>query len=226
MMHGNPKGVIVNHDLSLAQWLWNDDGIMKLNDFNKARMPQWNPSRQEYCTFKSAQSHEYCAPEEMGRGGEVDESADMAFFGKVRIGSCELLCISPRLINVSQFSRDFICVLFPLFAARLFHSHGLEAVLPQKVQRRSRRGGDGGGAPVRRPEVQDPQLHRGEAGRDHGAVLPSRSEGTGQRLRSDRILARNVQSCQRRIDDVVVCRTLETFQHVSFRWQSPCRLPI
>jgi len=47
-----------------------------------ARILQWNPEKQRYCTFYSHQSHEYCAPEEMN-GGEVDEASDMAFFGKL-----------------------------------------------------------------------------------------------------------------------------------------------
>lgn len=71
MMHGNYKGAIANHDLSLEQYLLirssnsnhtENDFTIKLNDFNKAKILHWNPVKQEYCTFYSSQESVYRAP--------------------------------------------------------------------------------------------------------------------------------------------------------------------
>jgi len=81
-MHGYVGGVIAHHDISFEQWLWDAAGNLKLNDFNKAKLPPWNVETEEYCTFWSSQDSVYRAPEEM-EGGETDESADVVSFGKI-----------------------------------------------------------------------------------------------------------------------------------------------
>jgi len=81
-MHGNPEGPITNNDLGLDQWLRGHDGIIKLNDFNKAKILEWNDKEQQYCKFWSHQSLLYYAPEEI-KGAYVDESADVNNFGKL-----------------------------------------------------------------------------------------------------------------------------------------------
>jgi len=81
-MHGNPGGAIVNHDISLDQWLMGKDGVIKLNDFNKAKTLQWNPQEEKYCKFWSHQKLLYYAPEDI-EGALVDESSDVHTFGKI-----------------------------------------------------------------------------------------------------------------------------------------------
>jgi len=82
-LHGNREGVIVNHDLALGQWLTSKkDGLLKMNDFNKAHVLFWNEDEQRYCKFWSSQWGVSRAPEEM-KGGYIDGSADVLTFGKV-----------------------------------------------------------------------------------------------------------------------------------------------
>jgi len=82
-LHGNPGGLIVSHDLAFDQWLKSTkDGLIKLNDFNKAAVLNWNPERNEYCKIHSSQYSSYRAPEEIG-GGDIDETADSVTYGKL-----------------------------------------------------------------------------------------------------------------------------------------------
>jgi len=83
VIHGNPKGVLANHDLGIDQWLTMKDGTIKLNDFNKARFLPFNPDKREYCKFWSHQDYDvYLAPEEI-EGEMVTEAIDVCVFGKI-----------------------------------------------------------------------------------------------------------------------------------------------
>lgn len=65
LLHGNAEGVIISHDVGFDQWLRSKrDGLIKLNDFNKARALYWNPRRNEYCKVYSVHYDSYRAPEE------------------------------------------------------------------------------------------------------------------------------------------------------------------
>jgi serine/threonine protein kinase len=54
-MHGFDGGVIVNGDIHPVQWLFSVDGTIKLNDFNNAAIPDWNPEKGEYCKVDRGQ---------------------------------------------------------------------------------------------------------------------------------------------------------------------------
>lgn len=81
-LHGNSRGVVVNDDIQLEQWLLGRDGSVKLNDFNNAKFLQWNPQRQEYCTFRASFDYLFRAPEE-NTHHSTDESADVYAVGQV-----------------------------------------------------------------------------------------------------------------------------------------------
>lgn len=82
LLHGHPEGPIVNNDLSLFQWLWDKDGNLKLNDFNKAKILQWNPTENVTCGPYNRYKDEYRSPEEF-EGVYVDEMSETHGFGKV-----------------------------------------------------------------------------------------------------------------------------------------------
>jgi len=131
-MHGNPGGVIVNHDISLDQWVVGKDGVIKLNDFNKAKILQWNNEEKQYCKFHSQQMLLYYAPEEIN-GSLVDESADVHTFGKIMyiiltgrkpyyhkmnddaaykaIGEGEFPYVDPRFRTRSAVERRFVEIM-------------------------------------------------------------------------------------------------------------------
>jgi serine/threonine protein kinase len=56
-LHGFKDGVIVHDDVQLCQWLRNDQGKLKLGDFNRARVLQWNDEKQEYCKYNNGKSY-------------------------------------------------------------------------------------------------------------------------------------------------------------------------
>lgn len=81
-MHGYSGGVIVNDDISLDQWLVNDEGEIRLNDFNKAVVLPWDVKQNKYCAFWSSYSSVNRSPESL-KGSYVDESSDVSSFGKI-----------------------------------------------------------------------------------------------------------------------------------------------
>jgi hypothetical protein len=48
-LHGFKGGVIMHSDVHLDQFLLSKKGVLKLNDFNDARILSYNPKRSEYC---------------------------------------------------------------------------------------------------------------------------------------------------------------------------------
>lgn len=52
-LHGYEGGVIVHDDVQLCQWLRNANGTLKLGDFNRAEMMEWNDEKQQYCKHEN-----------------------------------------------------------------------------------------------------------------------------------------------------------------------------
>lgn len=50
-LHGYENGVIVHDDVHLAQWMRAKDGALKVGDFNRAIIVDWDEEKQEYCKF-------------------------------------------------------------------------------------------------------------------------------------------------------------------------------
>lgn len=48
-LHGYEGGVIVHDDVQICQWLEHKDGRLKLGDFNRAEMMEWNDEKNKYC---------------------------------------------------------------------------------------------------------------------------------------------------------------------------------
>jgi len=79
-LHGFPDGVIVHDDLQLAQWLRNDDGRIKLGDFNRAKVLTYDAKKEEYCRYDyGGRAWRFRAPEEYAYN--MDEKIDLFSFG-------------------------------------------------------------------------------------------------------------------------------------------------
>lgn len=50
-LHGYEGGVIVHDDVQPCQWMRAKDGTLKLGDFNRAQVMDWNEENQQYCKF-------------------------------------------------------------------------------------------------------------------------------------------------------------------------------
>lgn len=50
-LHGYEGGVIVHDDVQLCQWLEHEDGRLKLGDFNRAEMMEYDEENQTYCKY-------------------------------------------------------------------------------------------------------------------------------------------------------------------------------
>lgn len=53
VLHGYEGGVIVHGDIQLQQWLRTADGRLKLGDFNRASILDWDARRNLYCKFST-----------------------------------------------------------------------------------------------------------------------------------------------------------------------------
>jgi hypothetical protein len=53
VLHGFKDGVIVHNDIQLRQWLRTREGRLKLGDFNRAKVLDWNLEKQQYCKFSN-----------------------------------------------------------------------------------------------------------------------------------------------------------------------------
>jgi serine/threonine protein kinase len=81
-LHGFKNGVIVHGDIQLCQYLFNRDGQLKLNDFNRAELMLWDTEKQEYCRFKSGLVYgNYRSPEE-DEDEPLNEQIDVFSLGK------------------------------------------------------------------------------------------------------------------------------------------------
>ncbi|GAX24170.1 hypothetical protein FisN_4Lh255 [Fistulifera solaris] len=64
-LHAYPGGVIVHDDIHLGQFLIDDLGHLKLQDFNRAEIMLWNEEDGEYCRYRNNPGDgEFRAPEE------------------------------------------------------------------------------------------------------------------------------------------------------------------
>lgn len=80
-MHGFKGGVIVHDDVQLCQWLRTRNGTLKLGDFNRAEIMDYNEEKGEYCRYNNGHSYgNYRAPEEFA-GKDLDEKIDVFSFG-------------------------------------------------------------------------------------------------------------------------------------------------
>ena len=52
-LHGFVDGVIVHDDVQLCQWLQTMDGTLKLGDFNRAEVMEYNDQKKEYCKYNN-----------------------------------------------------------------------------------------------------------------------------------------------------------------------------
>jgi serine/threonine protein kinase len=73
-------GVVVHADTHIEQWLLAPDKILRLNDFNNAKVMQWNRQNQEFCLTKGSYGGVWRAPEEYV-GNPQDETKDTYSFG-------------------------------------------------------------------------------------------------------------------------------------------------
>jgi hypothetical protein len=80
-LHGYHDGVIVHDDIQLRQWLQTKDGILKLGDFNRAYVLDWNDSTQAYCSYNNGQAFGNNRSPEEYQAGELDEAIDVYSFG-------------------------------------------------------------------------------------------------------------------------------------------------
>jgi hypothetical protein len=80
-MHGYFGGVIVHDDVQLCQWLRTKDGKIKLGDFNRAQIMDYNPTKQQYCKYNNGHGNgNYRAPEEF-EAKDLNEQIDVFSFG-------------------------------------------------------------------------------------------------------------------------------------------------
>lgn len=79
-LHGFEDGVIVHDDVQLCQWMTNADGKLKLGDFNRATIMQWDEIKGGYCKFNNGYAFgNYRAPEEFA-AINLDEQIDTFSF--------------------------------------------------------------------------------------------------------------------------------------------------
>lgn len=80
-LHGFKDGVIVHDDIQLCQWMTKNDGKLKLGDFNRATIMQWDEINEEYCMFNNGHAFgNYRAPEEFAVIN-LNEQIDTFSFG-------------------------------------------------------------------------------------------------------------------------------------------------
>lgn len=80
-LHGFEDGVIVHDDVQMCQWLRTPDGRLKLGDFNRATIMQWDLVKGEYCKFNNGPAMaNYRAPEEFA-ARNLNEQIDTFSFG-------------------------------------------------------------------------------------------------------------------------------------------------
>jgi hypothetical protein len=56
VLHGYSGGVIVHDDIQLQQWLRSADGTLKLGDFNRATILEWNDKEKHYCKYSNGET--------------------------------------------------------------------------------------------------------------------------------------------------------------------------
>jgi len=80
-LHDFPEGRIVHDDVQLSQFLYEPDGLIKLNDFNRAEIMLWDDEKGDYCRYRNNPGNgNYRAPEEYW-DYPLDEKIDVYSFG-------------------------------------------------------------------------------------------------------------------------------------------------
>ncbi len=109
-LHGFKNGVIVHGDIQLCQYLFNRDGQLKLNDFNRAELMLWDTEKQEYCRFRSGLVYgNYRSPEE-DEDEPLNEQIDV-----FSLGECPALCVlildlKPMFLEIFFCALMFLCL--------------------------------------------------------------------------------------------------------------------
>jgi hypothetical protein len=71
----------VHDDVQICQWLRKDDSKLKLGDFNRAEIMEYNSEEQKYCKYQNGQGWgNYRSPEEFG-DHDLNEKIDVFTFG-------------------------------------------------------------------------------------------------------------------------------------------------
>lgn len=73
-------GHVVHADTHIEQWLLAPDETLRLNDFNNAKIMQWNRKKEQFCLSHSTYGGVWRAPEEYD-GRSQDETKDTFAFG-------------------------------------------------------------------------------------------------------------------------------------------------
>ncbi len=80
-LHGFKDGVIVHDDIQLPQFLFAEDGNIKLNDFNRGEVMLFNEKKNEYCRYRNGRGGgDWRAPEEYV-DNPLDEKIDVFSYG-------------------------------------------------------------------------------------------------------------------------------------------------
>lgn len=80
-LHGFRDGVIVHDDVQLCQWLRTKDGRIKLGDFNRAEVMEYDLKKKKYCRYINGGCYgNYRAPEEYD-SDYLNEAIDVFSFG-------------------------------------------------------------------------------------------------------------------------------------------------
>ncbi|CAJ1942930.1 unnamed protein product [Cylindrotheca closterium] len=80
-LHGFADGIIVHDDVQLCQWLRTKDGFLKLGDFNRAEVMNFNSTSGEYCKYQNGPGFgNYRSPEEFA-DMPLNEKIDIWSFG-------------------------------------------------------------------------------------------------------------------------------------------------
>ena len=76
-MHGFEGGVLINSDIAAVQFLYDAEGNVRLNDFNIAAFPDWNPKEKKYCkVIRPSWDGRLYAPEQYV-GEPIDKQVDV-----------------------------------------------------------------------------------------------------------------------------------------------------
>lgn len=80
-LHDYPHGKIVHNDIQLSQFLFDQSGMLKFNDFNRAEIMLWDEQKQDYCRYRNGPGGgNNRAPEEY-YDKPVNEKIDVFSFG-------------------------------------------------------------------------------------------------------------------------------------------------
>lgn len=82
-LHGYPAGMIIHFDLHTSQFLLSSNkGVLKLNDFNDAKILSYNPKWANYCPDRGCSNQILDSPEELACR-RVDEKVDVYMLGNL-----------------------------------------------------------------------------------------------------------------------------------------------